>query len=207
MLAANRKVDEAFVDALGKVFVEAIAAPDFSAEALELLAARRKNCRLLRLPSWSGSGDWQVRSVNGGLLLQGADAGDPGGTEWRAVTRRRPDDDERRALEYAWRAVQHVPSNAIVIARPGVVVGVGGGLPSRVDAVDLAVRKAGERARGAALASDAFFPFADGVEAAIAAGVSAVAQPGGSLRDAEVIAAADAGGIAMVFTGARHFRH
>jgi len=103
--------------------------------------------------------------------------------------------------------VQHVPSNAIVIATPCAVVGVGGGLPSRVDAVELAVRKAGERAQGAVLASDAFFPFADGVEAAIAAGIAAVIQPGGSLRDPEVIAAADEGGIAMVFTGVRHFRH
>lgn len=207
VLAANCKVDAAFVRALGKVFVEAIVAPEFSTEALDLLAARRRNCRLLKLPTWAGGDDWQLRSVSGGFLLQDADAGDPDGGEWRAVTRRQPDDAERLALEYAWRAVQHVPSNAIVIARPGVVVGVGGGLPSRVDAVELAVRKAGERARGGALASDAFFPFADGVEAAIAAGVSAVAQPGGSLRDAEVIEAADAGGIAMVFTGARHFRH
>lgn len=207
VLATNRVVDEAFVAALGKVFVEAIAAPDFDPGALELIGARRRNCRLLRLPSPNGVSAWQQRSVTGGLLLQQSDAGDPDGTQWRPVTARKPDERERMALEFAWRAVRFVPSNAIVVACPGAVVGVGGGLPSRVDAVELAVRKAGERARGAALASDAFFPFADGIEAAKTAGISAVIQPGGSVRDAEVIAAADQAGIAMVFTGVRHFRH
>ncbi|MCY3946397.1 MAG: bifunctional phosphoribosylaminoimidazolecarboxamide formyltransferase/IMP cyclohydrolase [Anaerolineaceae bacterium] len=207
VLASNRPVSAAFVAALGKTFVEAIVAPDFDDDALELLGTKRKNCRLLRLPVGPGGENWRQRSVSGGLLLQSADEGDPAGSEWRNVTAREPDVAERRALAYAWRAVQHVPSNAIVIATPCAVVGVGGGLPSRVDAVELAVRKAGGRAQGAALASDAFFPFADGVGAAIAAGITAVIQPGGSVRDAEVIAAADEGGIAMVFTGVRHFRH
>ena len=207
VLASNRPVGAAFIAALGKTFVEAIVAPDFDEDALALLGKRRKNCRLLRLPPGPGGVTWQQRSVNGGLLLQSPDEGDPVGSVWRSVTAREPDEAERRALAYAWRAVQHVPSNAIVIANACAVVGVGGGLPSRVDAVNLAVRKAGERAQGAALASDAFFPFADGIEAAIAAGIAAVIQPGGSLRDAEVIAAADEGGIAMVFTGVRHFRH
>ena len=207
VIAANRNVDEAFVRALGKVFVEAIVAPGFEADALTLLGAKRRNCRLLRMSCQTASIGWEQRSVTGGLLLQRADQGDPPETQWRTVTARQPDENELEALDYAWRAAQHVPSNAIVIARPGAVVGVGGGLPSRVDAVELAVRKAGARAQGAALASDAFFPFADGIEAAIAAGVSAVIQPGGSVRDAEVIAAADAGGIAMVFSGTRHFRH
>lgn len=207
VLAANCSVDEAFVRALGRVFVEAIVAPDFDAAAQALLADKRRNCRLLRMGQQAARPAWEQRSVAGGLLLQQADQGDPPGTQWRTVTARQPGREEREALAYAWRAVQHVPSNAIVIARAGAVVGVGGGLPSRVDAVELAVRKAGARARGAALASDAFFPFADGIEAAIAAGVSAVIQPGGSVRDAEVIAAADEGGIAMVFSGTRHFRH
>ncbi|MCY4525592.1 MAG: bifunctional phosphoribosylaminoimidazolecarboxamide formyltransferase/IMP cyclohydrolase [Anaerolineaceae bacterium] len=207
VLASNRRVDAAFVEALGKVFVEAIVAPDFDEDSLDLLGATRRNCRLLRLATSSTGDTWQQRSVSGGLLLQGADRGDPDGSAWRTVTDREPDDGEQQALAYAWRAVQHVPSNAIVIARPLAVAGVGGGLPSRVDAVKLAVSKAGKRAAGAALASDAFFPFADGIEAAIDAGITAVIQPGGSVRDAEVIAAANEGGIAMVFTGARHFRH
>ena len=207
VIAANRLVDEAFVRALGKVFVEAIVAPGFEADALTLLGAKRRNCRLLRMSCQTDGTGWEQRSVTGGLLLQRADLGDPPDTQWRTVTERPPDENELEALDYAWRAAQHVPSNAIVIARAGAVVGVGGGLPSRVDAVELAVRKAGARAQGAALASDAFFPFADGIEAAIAAGVSAVIQPGGSVRDAEVIAAADAGGIAMVFSATRHFRH
>ncbi len=207
VIASNRQVDEAFVRALGKVFVEAIIAPDFDEETLASLGAKRKNCRLLRMSCQAAGTGWEQRSVTGGLLLQRTDQGDSPDTKWRTVTARQPDENELEALDYAWRAAQHVPSNAIVIARPGAVVGVGGGLPSRVDAVELAVRKAGARAQGAALASDAFFPFADGIEAAIAAGVSAVIQPGGSVRDAEVIAAADEGGIAMVFSGTRHFRH
>ncbi|MDD9956236.1 MAG: bifunctional phosphoribosylaminoimidazolecarboxamide formyltransferase/IMP cyclohydrolase [Anaerolineaceae bacterium] len=207
VLATNRPVSTAFIAALGKTFVEAIVAPDFDVDALAMLGAKRKNCRLLRLPDGTSGDAWQQRSVTGGLLMQSADEGDPIGSTWRSVTAREPDEVAQRALAYAWRAVQHVPSNAIVIANPCAVVGVGGGLPSRVDAVVLAVRKAGGRAQGAALASDAFFPFADGIEAAIAAGIVAVIQPGGSVRDAEVIAAADEGGIAMVFTGVRHFRH
>ena len=207
VLAANRPVDEAFVRALGKTFVEAIVAPDFGPEALALLGARRKNCRLLRMKGQANCMTWERRSVAGGLLLQQVDRGDPPATRRRTVSAREPDANERAALDYAWRAVQHVPSNAIVIARAGAVVGVGGGLPSRVDAVELAVRKAGARARGAALASDAFFPFADGIEVAAAAGVSAIIQPGGSVRDAETITAADRNDIAMVFTGTRHFRH
>ncbi len=207
VLASNRRVDAAFVEALGKVFVEAIVAPDFDEDSLDLLGAKRRNCRLLRLATSSGGDAWQQRSVAGGLLLQGADRGDPAGSGWRTVTDREPDAGEQQALAYAWRAVQHVPSNAIVIAHPLAVAGVGGGLPSRVDAVKLAVSKAGKRAAGAALASDAFFPFADGIEAAINAGITAVIQPGGSVRDAEVIAAANEGDIAMVFTGVRHFRH
>ena len=127
--------------------------------------------------------------------------------KWETVTERQPSEAENLALQFAWQAVRHVPSNAIVLARAGATVGIGGGLPSRVDAVTLACAKAGARARGAALASDAFFPFADGLETAAKSGVSAVVQPGGSIRDSEVVAAANRAKIAMIFTGRRHFRH
>ena len=135
------------------------------------------------------------------------DAGDPPDGQWRVAGRRAPSEAEEAALRFAWIVCAHVKSNAIVLAQATATVGIGGGLPSRVDAVRLAVTKAGERARGAVMASDAFFPFADGLEVAAAAGVTAVVEPGGSVRDDEVIAAADRLGIALVFTGVRHFRH
>jgi phosphoribosylaminoimidazolecarboxamide formyltransferase / IMP cyclohydrolase len=207
VIAANRTVDADLVEALGSVFTEAIAAPDFTEEAQEMLASKRKNCRLVRIPRPFDGVDYEVRSVHGGLLVQCADLGDPEGTPLKSVTNRKPTQEEFAALRYAWKAVQHVKSNAIVIAHSQAVVGVGGGLPSRVDAVKLAITKAGDRAQGAALASDAFFPFADGIESAAAAGITAVIQPGGSIRDAEVIEAANQANIAMVFTGIRHFRH
>jgi phosphoribosylaminoimidazolecarboxamide formyltransferase/IMP cyclohydrolase len=149
----------------------------------------------------------EFRSVLGGVLVQETDTGDPADTAWKVVTQRRPTDEETRALEFAWKVVQQVKSNAIVIAQPGATIGIGGGLSSRVDAVNLAVEKAGEKASGAVLASDAFFPFPDGIEAAAKAGVTAVIQPGGALRDQKVIEAADAAGLAMIFTSVRHFRH
>jgi len=207
VIAVNRPVDDDFVEALGTLFVEAIAAPSFSDSAQATLIAKRKNCRLLRVAQPFNGTDFEIRAVHKGLLVQRADMGDPEGTTLKTVTERPPTQDELQALEYAWKAVMHVKSNAIVLAIPGATVGVGGGLPSRVDAVKLAVTKAGDRAQGAALASDAFFPFADGLEAAVAAGVTAVVQPGGSIRDSQVIEAANKAGIAMVFTGTRHFRH
>ena len=150
---------------------------------------------------------WSLRSVAGGLLVQSIDRGDPPEVEWRVVTQRQPADDELATLRFAWQACRHIKSNAIVLARNAATVGIGGGLPSRLDAVKLAVTKAGERTRGAVMASDAFFPFPDAVEVAAEAGVTAVIQPGGSVRDEAVIAAAERLGLAMVFTGARHFRH
>jgi phosphoribosylaminoimidazolecarboxamide formyltransferase / IMP cyclohydrolase len=207
VIAVNRPVDETFVEALGTLFVEAIAAPSFSSNAQEALAEKRKNCRLLQIPYSHNGADLEIRSIHFGLLVQRPDTGDGEGHTLKTVTERAPTPDELAALEFAWKAVQHVRSNAIVLAVPGATVGVGGGLPSRVDAVQLAVNKAGERAKGAVMASDAFFPFADGVEAAVAAGVTAVIQPGGSIRDTEVIAAANRANVAMVFTGTRHFRH
>lgn len=207
IIAANRVIDDAFVEALGTLFIEVIAAPGFTPTAAAALHEGRKNCRLLQIPQPYDSAMLDIRTVHRGYLIQRIDTGDPEGTVWRTVTQRPPTPEELAAMQYAWKAVQHVKSNAIVLAHAGYTVGVGGGLPNRLDAVQIAVNRAGERARGAAMASDAFFPFPDGVEIAIRAGVTAIVQPGGAIRDAQVIAAADAANVAMVFTGVRHFRH
>jgi len=206
VIAANRLFDLDTAEALGDLFVEAIAAPAFTLTAREYFAAHKPSCRLLQI-AHAAPEQWELRSVAGGILMQSVDHGDPPDTVWRTVTRRAPDEREIEALRMAWKACQHVKSNAIVLVRDNATVGIGGGLPSRVDAARLAVAKAGERARGAVMASDAFFPFPDGVEVAAQAGVSAIIQPGGSVRDEEVITTADRLGIAMVFTGVRHFRH
>jgi phosphoribosylaminoimidazolecarboxamide formyltransferase/IMP cyclohydrolase len=203
VVAANRPFDGETARALGDLFVEAIAAPAFTDEAREVLSAR-KGCRPLALKQ--GVPDViEIRSVRGGVLLQERDRGDD--AQWQVVTRRAPTQAEMETLRFAWRAVAHVKSNAILLARGESAVGIGGGLPSRVDAVRLAVAKAGERVQGAVLASDAFFPFPDGVEVAARAGVTAVVQPGGSVRDRQVIETADRWGLAMCFTSVRHFRH
>jgi phosphoribosylaminoimidazolecarboxamide formyltransferase/IMP cyclohydrolase len=205
IIAANRPFDGEVALALGDLFVEAIAAPAFASEAREVLA-ERPNCRLLEM---SGTEDraWEMRSVRNGLLVQERDEIAEDGTGWKLATERKPTVEELDALRFAWKVVKHVKSNAILLAQGVATVGVGAGQMSRVDAVRLAVAKAGERARGAVLASDAFFPFPDGVEEAAKAGVTAVVQPGGSRGDAGVIEAADAHGLAMLFTGVRHFRH
>ncbi len=207
IIACNRVVDEALVDAIGSLFVEAIVAPDFSPPAQQMLGTSRKNCRLLHVPLGSPPADFEVRSVREGYLIQQPDLGDPPDADWRVVSQRRPTSEELQAMQFGWKAVQNVKSNAIVLAVQNATVGIGGGLPSRVDAVRLAVEKAGERAQGAILASDAFFPFPDSVAIAAEAGVSGIVQPGGSIRDQDVIDAVDAHGLAMVFTGVRHFRH
>jgi phosphoribosylaminoimidazolecarboxamide formyltransferase/IMP cyclohydrolase len=212
VIAVNRVVDEVFVATLGDLFVEAIAAPEFTPGAQQLLMDKRKNCRLLHIESRPALlKNLEMRSVRGGLLVQSVDRGDPADTEWRVVSKRAPTGDETDALHFAWRACQFVKSNSIVLAvksgNVAATVGIGGGLPSRVDAARLAVEKAGDRANGSVMASDAFFPFPDGAEVGIAAGVTAIVSPGGSIRDQQVIDAADATGVAMVFTGVRHFRH
>ncbi len=214
VIAANRPLDASFTAALAAagLFVEALVAPAFSAEALAWLAGHKKNCRVLALEGADLAAEraaqqLELRAVRAGILVQTRDGGDAPGAVWRVVTRRQPEGDELAALRFAWTAVAHVKSNAIVLARESATVGIGGGLPSRVDAVRLAIAKAGERAAGAVMASDAFFPFPDGLELAAAAGVGAVVQPGGSMRDEAVIAAADQAGMAMIFSGARHFRH
>lgn len=207
IIAVNREVDEAFVAALEALFVEAIVAPSFSGGALEQLRGRRKNCRILQVAGRYGGDGLEVRSVTGGMLLQTIDMGDPPEATMKTVTARVPLDAELQSLRFAWKAVQHVKSNAIVLAHGRRTIGIGGGLPSRVDAVEIAIKKAGEEATSAVMASDAYFPFPDGVETAARAGVTCVIQPGGSIRDAEVIEAADYYDMAMVFTGGRHFRH
>lgn len=206
-MAVNREVDEAFVDSLGSLLVDDLAAPSFSQGALTMLSSKRKNCRLMQIPIPYSGIDLEIRSVHRGFLVQHADIGDPDGTQMKVVTQRPPTEDELAAMKFAWKAMQHVKSNAIVIAGKDATYGIGGGVTSRVDAARLAVMKAGERAKGAVMASDGLIPFADGLEAVAEAGVTAVVQPGGSIRDAEVIAAANRYNIAMVFTGVRHFRH
>lgn len=207
VIAVNRIVDEAFIESLGTLFIEAIAAPNFTPSAQALLESKRKNCRILQMSQPYNTKSFEVKSVHLGFLVQSIDDGDPTGTVLKTVTERAPTPEELTALEFAWKAVQHVKSNAIVIAKTQRTVGIGGGLPSRVDAVHIALQKAGAESKNAVLASDAFFPFPDGVEAAIQAGITAIIQPGGSIRDAEVIRVANNAGIAMVFTGIRHFRH
>ena len=203
VVAANRPFDGPTAHALGDLFVEAIAAPAFTAKARQVLSERR-GCRLVTLGR-EVRDEIEVRGIRGGFVAQERDRGDR--ARWQVVTGRAPTEQEMQALRFAWRAVAHVKSNAILLAQDEAAVGIGGGLPSRVDAVRLAATKAGERARGAVMASDAFFPFPDGVEVAAKAGVTAVVQPGGSVRDDQVIQAADRLGLAMCFTGVRHFRH
>jgi phosphoribosylaminoimidazolecarboxamide formyltransferase/IMP cyclohydrolase len=209
IVALNREVDEATAKILAETFLECVVAPSFSSPALEVLRAR-KNLRLLATGEWLGPDHAALtyKRVGGGLVVQDRDATAGGEvSRGKVATKRAPTAEEIGSLEFAWRVCKHVKSNAIVLARGEVTVGVGAGQMSRVISVQIACEKAGERARSSVLASDAFFPFADGVEAAARAGVTAFAQPGGSVRDAEVIAAADAGGLAMVLTGVRHFRH
>jgi len=203
VVAANGPFDGATARALGDLFVEAIAAPTFTDEAREVLSGRQ-GCRLVAL-SQALPDEIEVRSIRGGFVWQERDRGDD--AQWKMVTQRAPTEEDMESLRFAWRAVAHVKSNAILLAQRTAAVGIGGGLPSRVDAVRLAVAKAGQRAQGAVMASDAFFPFPDGVEVAAQAGVTAVVQPGGSVRDPQVIEAADRLGLAMCFTGVRHFRH
>ncbi|MEZ4667051.1 MAG: bifunctional phosphoribosylaminoimidazolecarboxamide formyltransferase/IMP cyclohydrolase [Anaerolineae bacterium] len=207
VIATNRPVEDEFVSALGTLFVEAIAAPSFSPIAQNLFINNRKNCRLLAMPSSPTLLEFEVRSVKGGWLVQSSDAGDPDDTVFQVVTTRAPNNSERNALQFAWKAVQNIKSNAIVLAVDNATVGIGGGLSSRVDSVNLAISKAGHRVKESVMASDAFFPFADSIEVAAKDGITAIIQPGGSIRDNEVIEAANSANIAMIFTGVRHFRH
>jgi phosphoribosylaminoimidazolecarboxamide formyltransferase/IMP cyclohydrolase len=204
VIGINREVNGDAAAEIAKLFVEAIAAPAFTAEARERFAAK-KNLRLVEVHSAPARP--VVKHVSGGLLLQDADTGRVNESELKVVTWRPPTAEELRSLLFAWRVCKHVKSNAIVYARDGQTVGVGAGQMSRVDAARFGAMKAVLPLKGSVAASDAFFPFPDGLEAVAAAGSTAVIQPGGSVRDEEVIAAADKLGMAMVFTGIRHFRH
>ncbi len=206
VIATNLVFDEKIAQSLGDLFVECIIAPGFTPEAQEILS-RRKNLRLVSMPDTKIQPLYELRSVNQGLLRQSIDQGDPESSNWQVVSQRSPTQDEWSALRFAWKACQHVKSNAIVFAQGEATVGIGGGQPNRVDCVRIAAMHAGEKARGAVMASDAFFPFPDSVEEAVKAGITAIISPGGSVRDGESLAVANAYGIAMVFTGVRHFRH
>lgn len=206
IIAVNGTVDLPLLDAIGKLFVEVLAAPDFTPEALERLARRKKNCRAVRI-DLDAPHALQIRTIRGGWVVQTPDVVDDDPLGWKAVTKVHPTPDQMADLQHAWRAAKAVKSNAIVMVQGLATVGVGAGQMNRLESVRIAASMAGEKAKGAVLASDAFFPFADGLEAAAASGVSAIVQPGGSIRDAEVIEAADRLGIAMVFTGVRHFKH
>jgi phosphoribosylaminoimidazolecarboxamide formyltransferase/IMP cyclohydrolase len=204
VLAFNREVDPDTAAMIAQTFIEAIAAPGYSAEARRILEPR-KNLRLLSVAP--GPADLVVKSISGGYLAQTPDVHVFRRSEAQVKTERAPDEDEWAALEFGWRVSKHVKSNAIVYARAGQTVSVGAGQMSRLDSVKIGAMKAVLPLQGTVLASDAFFPFPDGVEEAAKHGITAVIQPGGSVRDDEVIAAANRLGLAMVFTGVRHFRH
>jgi phosphoribosylaminoimidazolecarboxamide formyltransferase/IMP cyclohydrolase len=212
IVALNRPIDGETARRMAEIFFEVVVAPGFDDETLETLG-KRKSLRLLRMTTPSASTiegtapSWDLRPIAGGLLVQTADCAPADASSWRVVTVRQPNAQEMTDLAFAWHAVRHVKSNAIVLARDRALTGVGSGQPNRLESVRIAVDKAGQRAGGSVLASDAFFPFPDGLETAIAAGVTAAIQPGGSVRDEAVIAAADRAGVAMLFTGTRHFRH
>ncbi len=204
IVALNRRCDDATAQQIAQVFTEVVIAPGFEDAALDTLR-QKKNLRLLQA-SPIHRPEFDVRRVSGGLLVQSPDGRDAA-TEAEVVTETQPTEAQWRDLRFAWVVAKHVKSNAIVLASDGVAVGVGAGQMSRVESTELAARRAGDRAKDTACASDAFFPFRDGLDAAVAAGATAVIQPGGSVRDDEVIAAANEHGIPMVFTGRRHFRH
>jgi AICAR transformylase/IMP cyclohydrolase PurH (only IMP cyclohydrolase domain in Aful) len=204
VLAFNRPLDEETAREVAKTFIEAIAAPDYAAEALTALSGKKS----LRLMKVSAADDGLVvKSINGGFLAQTADSHRLSREQTTVKTKRAPTDNEWAALEFAWKVAKHVKSNAIVYARAGQTVGVGAGQMSRVDSVRIGAAKAVLPLAGTVIGSDAFFPFPDGVEEAATHGVTAIIQPGGSVRDGDVIAAADRLNLAMVFTGVRHFRH
>ena len=211
----NRPVTKATADAMRGVLYDIIVAPGYEGDALKVLRRRRRT-RILRIDPEKGHVYGQVsnlplhldlRLVTGGALVQAVDDIDEDASAWQVVTERSPTEEQLRDLAFAWRAAKHIKSNTIVLAKDGTLVGMGAGQPNRVTSVHLALRIAGDNAKGSVLASDAYFPFPDNIEMAAEGGVSAIAQPGGSIRDDECIEAADRLGIAMVTTGTRHFRH
>lgn len=211
VIGLNRPVDKPMAEALAKTFVEAVVSPDFSAEALDILT-KKKALRLMKCPGLGEdleplTHDWEAKKLLGGALVQERDTVDLIEAQLSVPTKRQPTDEEMAALRFAWKVVKHVKSNAIVYARTDRTVGVGAGQMSRVDSARIAAEKAQSPLKGCVMASDAFFPFRDGIDAAAAHGITAVIQPGGSIRDEEIIEACNEHGIAMVFTGIRHFKH
>ncbi len=207
IISVNRPLDAAMVRRMADLFVEVIAAPAFDDDAMALLQ-KKKNLRIVQ-PTGVELRNLSLRSIYGGVLVQELDRSqeDMDPTTWRIVSEKQPTDEQLADLVFAWRVARHVKSNAIIFAKDEATVGIGAGQMSRVDSVMLAGHKAGENAQGSVMASDAFFPFADGIEAAAQYGIAAVVQPGGSVRDDEVIEAVNKLGLVMAFTGARHFRH
>jgi phosphoribosylaminoimidazolecarboxamide formyltransferase/IMP cyclohydrolase len=205
IVAFNQEAGEDAASAMVEVFTEVVVAPGFTDAALDAFGAR-KNLRVVQVPEPIGGG-LDIRPLPGGALVQERDVANETRDRMEVVSAREPSRDEWRDLAIAWTVAAHVKSNAIVFAKDGATVGIGAGQMSRVDASWIAVRKAGDRAEGAAMASDAFFPFPDALEVAAQAGVTAVIHPGGSVRDEDVLAAAEARGMAVVVTGRRHFRH
>ncbi len=210
IVAANRTIDAATADRLGAIFLEIVIAPDFTPEALDILQ-RKKNIRLLRMGGLAAAAarkpEWLITSVEGGMLVQQSDVHSLTEADLKTVTNRAPTPEELKQLLFAWKVVKHVKSNAILLAKDNMTIGVGAGQMNRVGAARIAIEQAGDKARGSVLASDAFFPMGDTLELAAKAGITAVIQPGGSIKDEESIAAANANNIAMVMTGVRHFKH
>ena len=209
IVALNREVDEITAEELAKIFLEIIIAPKFSEKALEILTAK-KNLRLLELPEIAtpnAASSVDMKKVAGGLLVQRLDTELLNEADLKCVTKREPTSDEMKQLKLAWKVVKHVKSNGICLVKDKMTVGVGPGQTNRITALELAIKYAGEKAAGSVMASDAYFPFSDCIDAAQKAGITAIIQPGGSIRDADSINAADEAGIAMVFTGMRHFKH
>lgn len=210
IVVLNREVDAATAEKMHGIFLEIIIAPSYTAEALAILTNKKKNLRILELAfdAQAASGaEKEVTGVLGGLLVQNQDVIEENPADWQVVTKRQPTEQERVALEFAWKSVKYVKSNGIIITNDCQVLGVGPGQTNRVASVKIAIEQAKDRLDGAALASDAFFPFADNIEEIATAGIKAIIQPGGSVRDEESIIAADKHGLTMIFTGVRHFRH
>jgi len=207
VVAVNRPVDKETAEEISKLFVEVVIAPSFEKGAMEILS-KKKNLRVLELDmSEIPDGRFDFKKVSGGLLVQTPDMKPVGKDDLKVVTKKRPSEEEIKSLLFAWKVVKHVKSNAIVLVRDEYTVGIGAGQMSRIDSVDVAAKKAGKNAAGSVMASDAFFPFRDSIDAATKAGIKAIIQPGGSIKDEECIRAADENGIAMIFTEVRCFKH
>ncbi|HEY9747296.1 MAG TPA: bifunctional phosphoribosylaminoimidazolecarboxamide formyltransferase/IMP cyclohydrolase, partial [Allocoleopsis sp.] len=206
IVALNRPIDAATATELTKTFLECVVAPDCDAEAQEILGAKSK-VRVLTLPDLRSGAKDNVKAIAGGFLVQASDDAVEDPTQWQVVTERKPTDEQLEELLFAWKVCKHVKSNAIVVTRDRTTLGVGAGQMNRVGSVKIALEQAGNKVQGATLASDGFFPFDDSVRTAAAAGIVAIAQPGGSMRDQDSIQAANELGIIMVLTGVRHFLH